>query len=102
MQKRRDEAEARFAEQRAAAMKRRDERAAEDARLNKEYQDRVAADRESYEKRVADERAAAAIRKEERDAELAVERQQNYNFLKFVKMQLTSLSHIENLKTNLS
>lgn len=85
MQKRRDEDEARWAEQRAAALKRKEEQATENDRLYKEHQERVSAERDAYEKRVAEQRAAAAIRKEERDAEMEVERQQNFEFFLFIK-----------------
>jgi len=68
MQRRRDEDEARWADQRAAAMKRRDERQAEDDRLYKEHMDRVAAEKEAYELRMVEERAKLAARKEEYEA----------------------------------
>jgi len=68
MQRRRDEDEARWADQRAAAMKRREERQAEDDRLYKEHKDREAAEKEAYEKRMVDERAKLAVRKEEYEA----------------------------------
>jgi hypothetical protein len=51
---------------------------------------------------VAEERANAEERRLKREAEREVEREQNYEFLRYIKMQLAALARIEHFKESLA